>query len=76
MNEDTNLKAIHNTLYSLPVHCLAVFNERRYKFESNSQHYSLTFTLLVAVFNERRYKFESNSQLPYSYGGISDRCFQ
>ncbi len=37
MNEDTNLKAIHNgsALYSATKSLF--FNERRYEFESNSQ---------------------------------------
>ncbi len=38
MNEDTNLKAIHNGLVKLYADCKLFFNERRYKFESNSQH--------------------------------------
>ncbi len=76
MIEDTNLKAIHNDNTEGINQHGAVFNDRRYKFESNSQPTHVPKIQRSAVFNDRRYKFESNSQLDSWEGKFKKCCFQ
>ncbi len=50
MIEDTNLKAIHNLTIEVSPEETAVFNDRRYKFESNSQLNALCYTANLRCF--------------------------